>query len=129
MPALVEQGDPETYAIIGAAMEVHRVLGAGFLEPVYRDALAFELADRAIEHVRELPLRIAFENRLIPSIYRADFICSGRVLVEVKALRSLSAREIAQVLHYLKATRLERALLVNFGAPRLEFKRFVQDAK
>ena len=120
-----ERRDPQTYAIIGAAMEVHRILGAGFLEPVYQDALALELGDRDIEYLRESPMSIDFKGRRLTSIYRPDFVCFARVIVEVKALRALTTREEAQAINYLKATRLELALLLNFGARSLEYKRFV----
>ena len=120
-----EQRDPQTNAIIGAAMEVHRVLGAGFLEPVYQDALALELGDRDIEYLRECPMSIDFKGRRLTSIYRPDFVCFARVIVEVKALRALTTREEAQAINYLKATQLELALLLNFGARSLEYKRFV----
>ena len=117
--------DPHTYAIIGAAMEVHRVLRAGYLEPVYQDALELELRDRGIPFVREAPLRIDYKGRTLASVYRADFVCYDTVLVELKAIRALTVREDAQVIHYLKATGLPIALLLNFATPSLDYQRFV----
>lgn len=117
--------DPETYAIIGAAMRVHQLLGAGFHEAVYQEALAQELAAAGIPFQTEVPFRIAFRDRILRTSYRADFVCFGEVLVELKALGSLSGDELAQVLNYLKASGLERALLLNFGARRLEYRRLV----
>ena len=117
--------DPQTRAIIGAAMEVHRQLGPGFLEAVYQEAMAIELADRGIPFQREQELPIDFKGRRLSCTYRADFVCYESIIVELKALQLLTGWEEAQVLHYLKATRLERGMLLNFGRPSLEFKRFV----
>lgn len=117
--------DPDTFAIIGAAMEVHTLLGPGFLEPVYQDALAIELADRSIPFAREAPIPIDYKGRRLASVYRADFLCYGSVIVELKALKALTTREESQVMHYLKATGLQRGLLINFGVRSLETRRFV----
>ena len=106
-------------------MEVHRELGCGFLEAVYRDALTLEFMDRAIPYVRESQLTVHYKERPLATSYRVDFICFAAVLVELKALPRLSATEEAQVLNYLKATRLETALLINFGASSLEWKRLI----
>lgn len=121
--------DPQTYELIGAAMEVHRDLGHGFLESVYQEAFAIELADRGIPFVKEAKLVIYYKGRALSQYYEADFICFDSVIVELKALSALSGREEAQVLNYLKATRLERGLLFNFGTPSLEFKRLVFSKK
>jgi GxxExxY protein len=110
------QRDPETYAIIGAAMEVHRELGPGFLESVYHDAMQREFAIRGIPAERELPVPVTYKGVLFGTPYRADFVCRGEVLVELKAIKTLSGVDEAQVIHYLKATGLKRALLINFGA-------------
>ena len=117
--------DQQTYAVIGAAMEVHRQLGHGFLEIVYQEALATELTERGIPFHREVVLSISYKSKMLPCAYKADFICFGNLLVETKALGKLSGIEDAQVINYLKATGFERALLLNFGNPRLEYKRLI----
>jgi GxxExxY protein len=117
--------DPQTRAIIGAAMEVHRQLGPGFLEAVYQEALAIEFADRGIPFQREQELPINYKGRRLSCKYRADFVCYGDIIVELKALPLLTGFEEAQVIDYLKATKLKRGLLFNFGRPSLEFKRLV----
>jgi GxxExxY protein len=123
--------DPQTYAIIGACMAVHSELGPGFLEPVYQEALAIELTKRTIPFIREKPLSIHYSGQLLATRYDADFLCYDSVILELKALSDLNSKHFAQVINYLKATRLERGLLVNFGSPRLEYKRvaFTQLAK
>jgi GxxExxY protein len=120
--------DPQTYAIIGAAMEVHRQLGSGYLEPVYREALQIEFEVRDIPHDAEVALRVEYKQRVLTTRYRADFVCYGSVLVEAKAQRKLTGVETAQVLNYLKTSGLQRALLVNFGGRSLEFERYVRSA-
>ncbi len=123
-PAAVSR-DPETFAIIGAAMEVHSILGNGFLEAVYQDALEREFAMRGIPFQREQPIPVLYKEHQLSTPYRADFVCYGGIIVELKAIKKLTEIEDAQVLHYLKATDFERALLFNFATARLEHKRFV----
>ena len=126
---LPDQADPQTYGIIGAAMEVHRQLGPGFLEPVYHDALAWEFSDRAIPFLPGLDLVIHYKGIPLRSRYRADFVCYQAVIVELKALRQLSGVEDAQIINYLKASNYRRGLLLNFGSPRLEYRRFINSRR
>jgi len=120
--------DPRTYAIIGAAMEVHKILGPGFLEAVYQDALELEFQWRSIPYVREENVRVMYKDHPLHSTYRPDFLCYGEVIVELKTLSALSPSEIAIVLNYLKVTGLDIVLLINFGARSLEYKRLTMAA-
>jgi GxxExxY protein len=126
MPLIPEKDkrDPRTYAILGAAMEVHRQLGCGFLEPVYQEALALEFASQGVPFQHEVELPVFYKGQKLNVSYRADFICFDAVIVELKALSKLGGIEEAQIINYLKATGLEVGLLINFGAPSLEHKRF-----
>lgn len=121
--------DPQTYAIIGAAMEVHRVLGCGFLKPVYQEALAKEFVLRNIPFRREVELPVMYKGEFLAVKYKPDFICYDSVIVELKALDKLSGKEKAQIINYLKATGIERGLLLNFGTIRLEYERVILTAK
>jgi GxxExxY protein len=120
-----EQRDPQTFAIIGAAMEVHRELKHGLLEPVYQDALEIEFGLRGIPFEREKLLRVIYKGQPLSSYYKADFVCYGAVIVECKALGQIGGAEDAQVLNYLRITQLDRAVLLNFGTPSLQHKRLV----
>ena len=119
------QKDPETYAIIGAAMAGHAELGHGFLEPVYQEALEREFVLRGIPYEREHSLPIHYRGEPLNITYRADFVCNGHTIVELKVLQNLSGTEESQIINYLKASGLPKALLINFGTPSLQHKRFV----
>jgi GxxExxY protein len=119
--------DPQTYAIIGAGMAVHRELGCGFLEPVNREAFTIELEQRGIPFVREARLPVHYRNQLLPVFYKVDFICYGEILVELKALHAVGPIETAQLINYLRAAHRSRGLLLNFGAPSFQHKRIVVD--
>ena len=116
----------EVYSIVGAAIEVHRELGPGFLEEVYQEALELEMSSRAIPFEAQKQLRIRYKGHVLDKMYFADFLCYGEIVVEIKALGHISGREHAQVLNYLKATGHRVGVLINFGSEgRLEWKRFI----
>lgn len=123
--SFLTESDPKTYAIIGAAMEVHRQLGCGFLEPVYQAALEIELTNRAIPFLREERFPINYKGCALEPYYKPDFICFGSVIVELKALCRLTAIEAAHVINYLKVTGYHTGLLLNFGGRTLEKRRFI----
>ena len=116
----------EVFAIIGAAIEVQRVLGSGFLEPVYQEAMEIESASRILPFEPQKIIRIDYKGRLLKKEYIADLIYYNQIIVELKALDKLTGKEESQILNYLKATRMKVGLLINFGSsPKLEWKRFV----
>lgn len=121
----MDDRDPQTHAIIGAAMEVHTEFGPGFLESVYQEAMACEFKERSIPFVQQLELPIHYKGERMSTYFRADFICFNDVVVELKAISTLTGVDEAQLLNYLKTTGIERGLLFNFGAPRLEYRRRV----
>lgn len=116
----------EVYAIMGAAIEVHRVLGPGFLEPVYQEALELELSTQGIPFLSQKPLAIQYKEHTLNKQYIADLICFNQVIIELKAIECLTSREEAQLLNYLNATNMKVGLLINFGAfGRLEWRRLI----
>jgi len=116
----------EVYAIVGAAIEVHRVLGSGFSEPVYQEAMEIESATRQLPFVPQPILQIHYKEHVLKKEYAPDFIYFNQIVVEIKALDRLSGKEEAQILNYLKATGYKVGVLINFGShPKLEWKRFV----
>jgi GxxExxY protein len=117
--------DGQTYDIIGAALQVHRLLGPGFLEAVYKEALSIELAERGIPFSGEAEIPVVYKGRTLKTCYRSDFVCHNSIIVELKAISKLGDIEMAQVLNYLRATGFQKALLFNFGAGSLEKRRLV----
>lgn len=116
----------EVFEIIGAAIEVHKELGNGFLEPVYQESLEIELALRKIHFVSQDRLQLFYKGIELKKNYIPDFICFDKIVVEIKALDGLTSLETSQILNYLKATKMRVGLLINFGSNgRLEWKRFV----
>jgi GxxExxY protein len=116
----------EVFAIVGAAIDVHRHLGPGFLEPVYQETLGIEFANRGIPFESQRILQIIYKGRPLTKTYIADFVCYGQIIVEIKALPKLTEAEEAQLLNYLKATGLRLGLLINFGSiGKLEWKRLI----
>ncbi len=116
----------EVYRVMGCAFEVYNDLGCGFLEPVYQEALEMELNDQGIAFEPQKRLQVFYKGRPLKKDYIADLIVIGQLVVELKAEEHLIPRDEAQLINYLKATRLRVGILVNFGAfPKLEWKRFV----
>ena len=115
----------EAYRIVGVAMQVHRELGCGFLEPVYQEALEILLKKEGIPYEREKRLPIYFMGTLLNKEYFADFVCFGKIIVELKAVSQLAPVHEAQVLNYLKASGCKLGLLLNFGQASLVHRRIV----
>jgi GxxExxY protein len=116
----------DVYAVVGAAIEVHRVLGHGFLEPVYQEALEIESRIRKLPFEAQKVLQIHYKAYLLKKEYIADLVYYNRIIVELKALDTITTREEGQLLNYLKATSFKVGSLINFGSRgRLEWKRFV----
>jgi GxxExxY protein len=120
----------EVFAITGAATEVHKKLGPGFFEAIYQEALEIEFGFRGVPFEAEKNLIVKYKGAPLKKEYCADFVCYGKIVVELKALSKISGTEEAQVLNYLKATGLTVGVLLNFGSsPRLEWKRFLLSRK
>lgn len=115
----------ECFKIVGACMAVHNELGSAFLEPVYQEALALEFSIRGILYSKEHRLEIYYKDALLEKKYYADFLCYDKIIVELKACSGLTDQHVSQALNYLSALKLKLALLVNFGTPRLQWKRVI----
>lgn len=126
MPTGLER-DHQTYAIIGAAMEVHKCLGCGFPEAPYSEALEREFRERGIPYKKEVRFDINYKGTPLRNFYRADFVCFDQIIVELKALQRITRIEIAQAITYLKASAFTRALILNFGTTSLEHRRVVRN--
>jgi GxxExxY protein len=111
-----------SFAIVGATMEVQKILGPGFLESVYQLALEKELTLRRIPFQHQVELPVTYKGDLV-GIYKADLITDNKIVVEVKGISRLNASHEAQALHYLAATGLQLAILINFGMSSLEYRR------
>jgi GxxExxY protein len=114
-----------TFAVIGAAMEVHSILGPGFLEAVYQGALERELTLRAIPFQRKVKLPVIYKDCVIGE-YEADLVVDNKFIVELKSISRLNSSHYAQTMHYLTATGLRLALLLNFGTGSLEHRRVIK---
>jgi len=120
----------ETYRIIGASFEVYNEKGCGFLEPVYQECLEIELELQVIPFAARKPLTLEYKGRKLTKTYEPDFVCFGKIIVEIKAVSALCKDHRAQVLNYLNATGMKVGLLVNFGHyPKLEYERIVLTQK
>ncbi|MFM9825817.1 GxxExxY protein [Flavobacterium sp.] len=115
----------ETYTIIGLCMEVHRILGKGHSEKVYGDALEYEFKKNQIPYYRESKFNIEYKDIILPSYYFADFVVFDEIILELKAIESLSSSEIKQTLNYLAASQNKLGILVNFGEDSLKYRRII----
>ena len=124
-----QERDPRTHQLIGAGFEVHSEIGSGYGEGVCRDAYAVELQLRGIPFQTEVPFPVLYKGHRLPALYRADFVCFDSIIVEIKSLPTRTGRiEQAQMLKYLRSSGKALGLLLNFGLPSLEYRRFVMDA-
>ena len=115
----------EVFEIVGAAMKVHSVLGRGFLEQVYQEALAIEFEKRGIPFQKEKQIRIIYDGVTLNKQYQADFFCYDKIIVEIKAVSDLNCIHESQILNYLKATDMRVGVLINFGEKSLVYERYV----
>jgi GxxExxY protein len=116
--------EQETYQIIGAAMKVHSILGPGFTEKVYQDALAVEFAERGIPYEREKEIHAVYKGVTLKGTFIPDFICYGKIIVELKAVKELDDVHRSQAINYAKVAGYNLSLIFNFGKPSLEKERF-----
>lgn len=115
----------ESYAILGACFEVYKSKGPGFLEAIYQECLELELSERSIPYSSQKPLTIYYKTSKLHQKYVPDFVCYDRIILEIKAIKSLTDEHRAQTINYLKSTGLKLGFLINFGHyPKLEFERF-----
>lgn len=117
----------ESYKIIGACLEVHKNLGCGFLEQVYQEALAIELSELNIPFEREKALSITYKNKILEKTYIADFVCYSGIILELKAVKEICDDHRAQIINYLKATKMKLGLLINFGQKSFKYERFINE--
>ncbi len=115
----------ESYKIIGACIEVHKKLGAGFLESVYAEALQLEFKKVSIPYEREKKLPVFYDDQLLKKYFKADFVCFNEIIIELKATKFLIEADHKQTVNNVKATRFKLGILVNFGTPSLTYKRIV----
>ena len=119
--------EEESYLIIGAAIDVHKELGNGFLEAVYQEALEKEFLIRSIPYKREAQLTIYYKNEPLDKYYAADFICFDKIIFELKALSAITTEHHSQVINYLKASKLKLGIILNFGKQSFENKRIIKE--
>ena len=119
----------EAFKIIGAAMEVHKVVGCGFTEPLYQDAFEEELRLCGISFDREKSFSFTYKGKVLDKIFRPDFVCFDKIIVELKTVQEITDEHYAQVYNYLKATGMQLGLLINFGKKSLEYKRILPSLK
>ena len=117
----------ESYAIMGACFEVYNEKGCGFLEPVHQECLGIEFEYQRIPAIAKPSLAVSYRRRILKQTYEPDYVCFGKIIVELKAVSALADQHRAQLLHYLHATGFDLGLLVNFGHyPGLEYERIAK---
>jgi len=114
----------ESYEIIGAAMKVHGIMGPGFTEKVYQEALALEFREQGIPFEREVTLHAAYKGVELEGTFIPDFICYDKIIVELKAVRELDDVHRAQAINYAKVAGFKLSILINFGESSLNYERF-----
>jgi len=120
----------ESYRIVGACFEVYKEKGNGFLEAVYQECLAIEFAEQNIPFVEQPKLMLEYKGRDLKQTYEPDFLCFGKIVIEIKAVKTLANEHRAQTINYLKATGKQLGLLVNFGHhSQTEYERFVNQSE
>jgi GxxExxY protein len=119
----------ESYNIVGAAIEVHKIIGCGFSEAIYQEALEKELQLRNIPYSREKIYYVTYKDQILSKHFRPDLVCYDKVIVELKALPEITDEHVAQVLNYLKASGLRLGIIINFGTETLEYKRILPNPK
>ena len=119
----------ESFKIIGAALEVHKVLGCGFVEIVYQEALEEEFKKRNIPYEREKELLINYKGKNLSKTFRADFICYDKIILELKAVNEFIDDHYAQIYSYLKASNMKLGILINFGKANLDYYRLPASRK
>ena len=125
MEMLTMEKDPRTHQIIGAAMDVHNEMGPGHLEAVYHECLEIEYGLRKIPFISKPHLSLYFKNRKLKKHYEPDFVVFEQIVVEIKAQKTLTQNDEAQIINSLKSSRHEVGLLINFGESSLKFRRFI----
>jgi len=115
----------ESYKIIGACIEVHKKLGAGFLESVYAEALELEFKNAGIPYEKEKKLPVFYDDKPLKKYFRADYVCNDSIIVELKATKYTIEADRQQTLNNVKATNFKLGILVNFGTPSLTYNRIV----
>lgn len=116
----------ESYRVMGACFEVYKEKGNGFLEAVYQECLSLEFDDQKIPYIEKPKLRLKYKKKSLKQTYEPDFLCFNEIIVEIKAVKSITDEHRAQIINYLKSTDKRLGLLVNFGHyPKIEYERFV----
>src|SRR5690349_14817363 len=113
----------ETFQLIGIGMEVHRTLGHGFLEIVYKDAIEIELKNKLISYEREKKYEIDYKGMTLPHFYFSDFIIMDKIILEIKAQQGIADQHFKQLINYLKVSACQIGIIMNFGEPSLKYKR------